>query len=326
MKKYIKISFIMLLTIFSFNLKASAAEIHANHFELDGNEVYKSGTNGNLWKISIEGVNGSDYWAYCIDYGAIIEKGSAESISLQEYFENGLSSSNAATLAKKINEYIYFGYYGQDGSQSEKYYMATQRLIWQAIYESGFYSSSYYKGRNIDITGIDNLNFQYSGGTAIDVSQEMTAIKKKISTYYQTPSFCSSDSKLEIAVGETATYTDNNGVLSNYKVTCGTGLTCETSGNKLKVTAVNEGADQTITLSKSGAGTGTTVYRISSEYQAAVPTIGKVEPVSCNFGVDTYKNVQTSDIKIISIIFVAILCGIMSYIIYTSKRMLNGLK
>lgn len=276
-------------------------------------------TNADLPKIIINKNDGSYQIGYCIDVGANLpNSGDNDTISIyNQNLEQYLSSNNvknAKEISKKINEYIYFGYSVKDKTSREQgeYYAATQQLIWETLSDAGYRTAEY---NSI-------APFHLKNGTQIDLTPEKNEILSKINNHYKTPSFCSSTEKLEIAVGETATYTDNNGVLPNYNVECSEGMRCEKDGNKLKVSIVSATGEQKITFTKSGAGDGTTLYKEGNN-QAVVINQGKIEPVSCSFGVDAYKNVQTSGIKTLAIISIGLLFGLTAYLIYYKKVNLN---
>lgn len=272
------------------------------------------------------------YLGYCIDVGATLPgQGGVEDLisplnqSLEDYINSTLNNSaKSKELSKKINEYIYIvdkniysGYDMTNVNNKEKgeYYAAAQLLIWEALYKAG-YRQNYYS-ENVTLTlGKDGA------GDEIVLTKEKNDILAAIDNYYKTPSFCSSKERLELAVGETATYTDNNGVLANYKVNCSDGIKCETQGNKLTVSIVKNTGKQDITFTKSGAGEETKVYR-EKDYQGVVINQGKIEPVSCKFGVDTYQNVQTSGMKITLIISIGLIFGLIAYLIYYRSQILQ---
>lgn len=262
---------------------------------------------------------GNNHIGYCIDVEENLKSG--DSISpYNQTLEQYLSSkniSNANQIAKKINEYIYYGYKTTDVTAKEngEYYAATQQLIWETLSNAGYRSAEYNTVIPFRISGNES--------TIVDLTKEKNEIISKINNHYKTPSFCSSNEKLELAVGETATYTDNNGVLSNYNVECSEGIKCEKDGNNLKVSILSDSGEQNIAFTKNGDGVGTTLYKEGNN-QAVVINEGKIEPVSCSFGVDTYKNVQTSGIKIVTIISIGMLFGLTAYLIYYKKENLNN--
>lgn len=310
-----KILFVLLILIVSTKkVYGATVRLYYTYYNdvENGNYRIEKNINGNKTKLDLIKVeDGQEHTAYCIDVGANLQ--SNESISslgqtLENYLNSSLNNSQvASSVAKKINEYIHFGY-GYGNQTSQNYYAATQKLIWDELYNNGYRKDHY----------AQDVILSY-GSTAIDLSNEISNIKKSINNYYKTPSFCSNDSKLEIANGQTANYTDTNGVLSQYKVTCDDGLTCTVDGNVLKVTANQTGKGHKITFTKDGSGTSTTVYKENNN-QAVVIDQGSLDPVSCDFGIDSYQNVQTSDTNIIIIVSLGLISVLLAYAIYISKK------
>lgn len=271
-----------------------------------------NGTTSELDRITVTTSTDSEVTAYCVDVSANLKSGDVASLlsqNLAEYFNNTFNDmTKSKEITKKINEYIYFGY-GYSEHVSKNYYIATQKLIWDELYNNG-YRQEYYSP-NVILTTVN--------GVTVDVSSEISEIKKLISNYYKTPSMCSSTTQLELAVGETKTYTDTAGVLSNYKVNCSSGLTCETSGNTLKITASQAGNDYKVTFTKDGQETYPVVYKKENGQGVTIGT-GTLAGVSCEFGVDSYTNVQTSDTKIVVVISIGLIAATMAYAIYITKK------
>jgi len=292
----------------------------SGNYRIRKNSKNSEGQYDDLPKIVIK--EGSDkYIGYCIDIGLNLPGHDNDYIStlnksLEEYLNENLKDNEKATeTSKKINEYIYFGYDVKDTTSREKgeYYAATQQLIWETLSKVGYRSDIY----------SSSIPFRLSGnGSEIDLTEEKNNILNSINNYYKTPSFCSSQTKLEIAVGESATYTDKNKVLNNYEVNCSEGLKCEKNGNDLKVTVLKESGEQTIKFTKEGSGKETVVYKEGNN-QAVVINQGKIDPVSCQFGIDTYKNVQTGGNMVIGAIFLSSISFVIAYLIYVKKTTFN---
>lgn len=318
-----KISKILLALIISFVMTKDVYGAKVNLYYTyhndneNGNYRIHKNINGNdsyLDTIEIEDGD-SKYKAFCVDVGANLQ--SRESISklsqsLEQYLNSTLNNdAKSKEVAKKINEYLYFGYGYNDSQRTNNYYAATQKLIWDELYNAGYRQSSY-----------SNEAYFTVGGNAIDLSNEMSNIKNLINNYYKTPSFTLTSEKLEIAVGSTETYKDNNGVLSQYKVNCSEDIKCEVEGNNLKITALKESGEQKITFTKEGAGSGTVIYKEGNNQGVAISQ-GKIDPISFEFGINTYQNVQTSGIKVLLIASMAIIFGLLSYLIYYKNKILN---
>lgn len=301
--------FISTKSVFADTIKENY--VYYNDQQTDGHyRIHKTINNEqtDLIKIRIAG-SSTEQIGFCIDVGASLPSGSQIyqiDDSLATYLNKTLNDSlKSKKLADEINEIIHFGY---ETNKTDNYYAATQKMIWDKLYAAGYRTNFY----GTDVT------FSY-GTTVVDFKDEISAINKAVADNKKTPSQCSSTTKLELAVGETATYTDKNGVLSNYKVKCSDSLKCEISGNDLKITVLKESGSQKITFSKDGSGTGTVVYKEGNN-QAVVINTGSLAPVSCEFGIDTYKNSQTAGVKNLAIISIGLLFGLVAYAFYCRSQ------
>ena len=336
--KYITITTLTFLFVFTPNVFADSEIKSRTNIKIDGNTVRKYYDNIIAEETKIVGetagritlaIDGNEYPGFCIDFGMNIKTGTTETPqTLEDYFRNVLNENETNELIKKLTLYTNFGY-GSPGRMTEKYDLATQQLIWTAISDTGFYASDFYHEQTqgkVPKLKIENFKWTNDNGkSTIDISAELNDIKSAINQYYKTPSFCSSQNKIEIEVGETAEFIDNNNVLSLYNVKCDDGISCETEGNKLKVTAIDDASSQRITFSKTSTGTENYVYRVTDN-QGVITKQGTLEPISCEFGIDSFKNVQTADTKIIYVITIGVFCGVMAYIAYYTKKSLDGLK
>lgn len=341
MKKDIKSK--ALLTVLALTLNTSVVfadskTIKTDMIEYDStaliksNQSIKTATAGN-YNIVLKGTSGTaEAWylyfssgetVYCLEYGVNLDNDATltnQNKSLEEYLGN-------ETLANKIQEYMYFGYGSNGNRKTAVYYLATQTLIWEAMNDAG-------KGNTaLKDFAADKYQYRFSKGdtnntTTLNskINEAKQEILNDIKNYTIIPSFCNSNEKLEIEVGESAKFEDKNNVLANYTPECSEGIKCEVSGNQLKVTALSENKAQTITFTKSGSNSGkSSIYKADGQ-QAVATAAGKVAPVSCQFGVNTFKINQTSDAKIVMIIMVAFMCGALAYVAYYTKKSLNELK
>ena len=292
MKRIIKIALFIIPLLFA--TKVNAITLNSTK-DWGGFQIYKI-QDGEVLTTHLRKLDVDGEAAYCIDYGAHIVAGEVNQIDFVTYFSRGISTSAAQVLERNINDYLYFGY-GSTGRTTDKYRYATQKIIWELVNDTGFYGSNDYTTR-IGATSFRDVQYKVEDGDNIDISQEVAAIKKSVSDYYVMPSMCSSSVKLELAVNASKTFTDTNGVLSQYKVNCSSGLKCEINNNTLTVTATSDGNNKTISFTKSGKGTPAILYENPNKDETEketqrVITGGAVGPVSCNFGIDTYQNVQT---------------------------------
>lgn len=329
--KYILATIVLSFFICTIDVSAEVTITSRESIKLDGKTVYKLYDNLSTGKTDIVGatgaiitmtIDGKTYTGYCVDFGVSISAGkSAQKLDMFDYYKNVLGEDEANKLVRKLVLYTSLGY-GTTGKTTDKYYLATQQLIWQAISDSGFYESDFYKERSGAKYNIQNMGWTTDKTTRIDISAEINAIESSIRNYFVTPSFCSSQNKLEIEIGKTVTYTDNNNVLSKYEVSCDNGLTCQTDGNKLNVTGKNEASENKITFLKPSSGIENVIYRSGND-QGIVVNRGILEAVSCEFGVDTFKNEKTADMQIIYIVVIGLFCGTMAYITYYTKKSLG---
>lgn len=283
MKKRISLFLLLLIVAFTFNMKdVMAAYMHATYEDWSGGHIKKlaDGHEGDtyVYKMHID----TDTPAFCVDYGATISAGEAQAVDFLNYLKGTLSDSTAKDVLNKINGYLYYGY-GSSGRNTEKYYLATQKLVWEALSKSGFYGSN----------SFTTLNFKFEGGSNIDVSSEASAIEKSISDHYAKPSICDTSS-ISLKPGESKTLTDSKGLLSKYQLTCTDKLTCNVNGNSVVVTASSNATGQKVTLTKSGAGSNAVLYKnIASPTSQQMVTGGSVGPVTCNISV-TIDEVKTT--------------------------------
>ena len=123
-----------------------------------------------------------------------------------------------------------FGY-GYNGQTSDSYYVATQIMIWEAL---GYYYDVY------QMPAATNT-------TPYDISSERSQIEANIANFSPVlPSFASGTQELDYKTS--AVLTDNVGVLGNYNVNCGNGVSCSVNGNDLTISIDNIYYDNKITL------------------------------------------------------------------------------
>lgn len=97
---------------------------------------------------------------------------------------------------EKIKLLSYYGY-DYPGHNTEKYYMATQELIWRAL-------------SSPNITWVLELN----SSKVVDVSKEKNEIINLVNTHYQKPSF--DNKETDFILGEELVLTDTNNILNRY--------------------------------------------------------------------------------------------------------------
>lgn len=127
-----------------------------------------------------------------------------------------------------IWEINYYGY-SYPGHQTDKYYVATQIMIWSIV-------DKWYD----PVTWDTNANY--------DISNEVATINSLRSKPQGRPSFA--NQTIKTGLNTPTTITDAKGVLSDYKITSGNGVTASANGNNLTVTITSENYDKQLTFKK----------------------------------------------------------------------------
>lgn len=149
--------------------------------------------------------------AYCIEPGVNITTSDYEGAI------GWINSPYSDEVNRKIQLYGYYGY-NYPGHGNLRYRAAAQSLIWEA-------------------TGGQIIEFwteKYGNGNFINLNAERNEILKLASTHYEVPTF-DSDTK-DAVIGETATFTDTKGILSNFDVVKSSDASVSINGNTLSVT------------------------------------------------------------------------------------------
>ena len=149
--------------------------------------------------------------AYCIEPGVNITTSDYEGAI------GWINSPYSDEVNRKIQLYGYYGY-NYPGHENLRYRAAAQSLIWEA-------------------TGGQIIEFwteKYGNGNFINLNAERNEILKLASTHYEVPTF-DSDTK-DAVIGETTTFTDTKGILSNFDVVKSSDASVSINGNTLSVT------------------------------------------------------------------------------------------
>lgn len=161
---------------------------------------------------------------YCIEPGV--------DITIHDYTGNAgwINSPYSEETNRKIQLYGYYGY-DYPGHHTLRYRMAAQSLIWEE-------------------TGGQIIEFwtEPSGwGEFINLNYERNEIKRLASQHYNSPSF--KNETKDAIIGETVSFTDSNGILSQFEVFKSDNATSVINGNTLSVTP-NKVGDITVMLKK----------------------------------------------------------------------------
>lgn len=149
--------------------------------------------------------------AYCIEPGVNITTSDYEGAI------GWINSPYSDEVNRKIQLYGYYGY-NYPGHGNLRYRAAAQSLIWEA-------------------TGGQIIEFwteRYGNGNFIKLNAERNEILRLASTHYEVPTF-DSDTK-DAVIGETTTFTDTKGILSNFDVVKSSDASVSINGNTLSVT------------------------------------------------------------------------------------------
>ena len=149
--------------------------------------------------------------AYCIEPGVNITTSDYEGAI------GWINSPYSDEVNRKIQLYGYYGY-NYPGHENLRYRAAAQSLIWEA-------------------TGGQIIEFwteRYGNGNFINLNAERNEILRLASTHYEVPTF-DSDTK-DAVIGETTTFTDTKGILSNFDVVKSSDASVSINGNTLSVT------------------------------------------------------------------------------------------
>lgn len=148
---------------------------------------------------------------YCIEPGVNITTSDYEGAI------GWINSPYSDEVNRKIQLYGYYGY-NYPGHENLRYRAAAQSLIWEA-------------------TGGQIIEFwteRYGNGNFINLNAERNEILRLASTHYEVPTF-DSDTK-DAVIGETTTFTDTKGILSNFDVVKSSDASVSINGNTLSVT------------------------------------------------------------------------------------------
>ena len=162
---------------------------------------------------------------------------------------------------QNIWEINYYGY-SYSGHQTEKYYVATQVMIWQAV--TGTWYQPYYT----------------DGTTVYDISNEVAVINNLRAQPQGRPSF--NNQTIKMGLNTPVTLTDTKGTLSNYSITNSNGICASVDGNNLTVAITSENYDKSITFSRNFSARDVNVIYGSAGYQRVIYLASRRDP-SPNF-------------------------------------------
>lgn len=191
---------------------------------------------------------------------------------------NGLASSGLSTdVRRKIELYGHYGY-EYPGHNTDRYWLATQELIWET---AGNVTVKFTTGAN-------------GSGSEINLNNEKNEILRLANRNDIKPSF--NTDTIEGNIGDTITLTDVNGVLNEYNMTYNGKHKVTKNGNTLTITLNDKvmGLDE-IRFFRKNYDNQTTVlyYQGNSQKLATIrlsdPSVGTVKIKSNGATVEVYK-------------------------------------
>lgn len=153
--------------------------------------------------------------AYCIELG----------VDINTNIYSSTSNLEISNLPKeKLNYIRLLAYYGYNytNHKTNKYYLATQELIWELV-------------GNTEIYWVQGLN---ANGPIYDLEDEKNTILSLVNNHSAKPSF--NNKTTEVVMGDTIELTDSNNVLSNYEIYNSNGNKVTIKNNKLIIEATTE--------------------------------------------------------------------------------------
>lgn len=270
LKKILFFIIIMFFAITKVNVKASEVTLVKERID----DVYCYYYDDNFGKYRFFYVDkyllGENY-GYCIQLGKKIEG------NIYSY----TTSFDDANISNSDLEYIKLvSYYGYDypGHKTDKYYIATQELIWSRL-------------SNVQMKWVVNLD----PNDLFEIQNEKDVILNLVSNHYTKPSF--DNNTVDIVKGEKITLTDTNNVISNYK----------SDSNYIKINGNSITIDGNIDVDKVTLTKNVTTDKVFLLYtngnSQKMMSSGKVEPVTSKINLNILsgsvtihkKDIETGD-------------------------------
>lgn len=217
-------------------------------------------------------IRGRTYWsqmgylyangtlAYCIEP----EVGLSQFI-YDSYLDFGIEG--LTPVQKERMELIATYGYQYPGHQTDRYYMATQELLWETI---GYQEIYFTTGAEMQ-------------GLRIDISAEKNEIMRLVQTDWKKPSF--DEAKVIVSMGSEISLDDQNAILSSYQIEKQTGVTASIEGNTLKVTGLTVGNGEVVMRKKGEIGQHSFIYRKAGSQTLASLSLSSMLQSKVNFEV-----------------------------------------
>lgn len=233
LKKIVNGLLLLLVGISAFpTMNVSAANyndtINDKYIWIEGDYVVKEkGSTRKYQRMTYMIRNSDGQFVYCIEPGTPVAEGT---VYPGQDYNQAYVANMTEDQWRRIELLAYYGY-GYRNHTDIHWYTVTQFLIWQTV------------PHGYDIYFTDKLN----GNRITKYTNEINELNRLVNEHYKIPSF--SNTTQEMNIGDTATFNDANGVLSQFEVSSSNKVNASISGNALNVTA-NEVGDGSITLTK----------------------------------------------------------------------------
>ena len=233
LKKIVNGLLLLLVGISAFpTMNVSAANyndtINDKYIWIEGDYVVKEkGSTRKYQRMTYMIRNSDGQFVYCIEPGTPVAEGT---VYPGQDYNQAYVANMTEDQWRRIELLAYYGY-GYGDHTDIHWYTVTQFLIWQTV------------PHGYDIYFTDKLN----GNRITKYTNEINELNRLVNEHYKIPSF--SNTTQEMNIGDTATFNDANGVLSQFEVSSSNKVNASISGNALNVTA-NEVGDGSITLTK----------------------------------------------------------------------------
>lgn len=237
MKKIIKRLFNCFLLLLVGISVFPTLNVHASNYNdtfndkyqwIKGDYVVKQKGSKRIYQQMVVMIRNSDgQFVYCIEPGTPV---SAGTVYPGQDYDQSYVANMTEDQWRRIELLAYYGY-GYGNHTDLKWYSVTQFLIWQTA------------PHGYDVFFTDSLN----GNRITKYTDEINELNRLVNEHYKTPSFSNTTQNMNI--GDTATFTDTNGVLNQFEVASSDKVSATINGNTLNVTASEVGAGS-ITLTK----------------------------------------------------------------------------
>lgn len=179
--------------------------------------------------------------AYCVEPHAVVTDVN------NAYTAHDWSATNYSTdTIIRLEAIVHFGY-GYGNHTSYKWYLATQKLIWETL--------------DSKLT----INFTVGEkGSPYSVSSEVNEINNLVNQFLKKPSFAGQTIKGK--ANDTIVLTDTNNVLQNWELTSTGDYKASISGNKLTIVS-DKAQNINLAFSRKGLGTTPSIIYTAGDYQ-----------------------------------------------------------